>query len=90
MIDRMQPDELVDHVATSTGLSPAVAARVVTDVVSYYHEPVDEFVKRRHAQLKSHGKRNPEIFAQINTELAPRVVSPPPLSDRQLRRIVYG
>jgi hypothetical protein len=34
--------------------------------------------------------RNPEIFAQIHAELARRVVAPPALSERQIRRIVYG
>jgi hypothetical protein len=34
--------------------------------------------------------RNPQIFAQIRGELARRVVAPPTLSERQLRRIVYG
>ncbi len=86
----MQSMDLVHQVAASTGLSDSVAARVVTDVVAYYDEPVEEFVRRRHAHLKAYGIRNPEIFALIGTELATRVVSAPPLSDRQLRRVVYG
>lgn len=86
----MQNADLVSQVAASTGLSPEVAARVITDVIAYYDEPVEAFVKRRHAHLKTYGMRNPEIFAQIGTELPCRVVSAPPLSDRQLRRIVYG
>jgi len=86
----MQSADLVSQVAASTGLTTSVAARVVTDVIAYYDEPVEDFVRRRHAHLKTHGMRNPEIFAQISTELASRVVSAPPLSDRQLRRVVYG
>ena len=86
----MQSADLVSQVAASTGLTTSVAARVVTDVIAYYYEPVEDFVRRRHAHLKAHGMRNPEIFAQISTELASRVVSAPPLSDRQLRRVVYG
>ncbi len=86
----MQSADLVSQVAASTGLSTSVAARVVTDVIAYYDEPVEDFVRRRHADLKTHGMRNPEIFAQVSAELASRVVSAPPLSDRQLRRVVYG
>ena len=82
--------ELVARVVASTGLTPAEATRVVEDVVAFHAEPVEEYVRRRHAQLKTYGARNPEIFARIAEELAARVVAPPPLSERQLRRIVYG
>ena len=47
-------------------------------------------MRRRHAELKTHGARNPEIFAHLAEELAHRVVAAPALSERQLRRIVYG
>jgi hypothetical protein len=82
--------DLVTRVAQSTGLSPGEAARVIADVVAYYTEPVDSYVRRRHARLQGYGMRNPEIFAQIRAELERRVVAPPSMSERQLRRIVYG
>ena len=81
---------LVDHLVETTGLSPAVAARVVEDVVAFHAEPVADYVRRRHAQLQTHGVRNPEAFARIRHELADRVVAAPELSERQLRRLVYG
>ncbi len=82
--------ELIARVAASTGLSDGEAARVVTDVVGWYREPVEDFVRRRHAQLRLHGKKNEEIFAVIAAELAERLVAAPGLSERQLRRIIYG
>lgn len=78
------------HVVATTGLSTAEAARVVEDVVAFHAEPVEEFVRRRHAALKTYGARNEEIFARLADELAQRVVAPPKLTERQLRRIVYG
>ncbi|WP_028643817.1 hypothetical protein [Nocardioides sp. URHA0020] len=88
---RPGPDpDLVDHIATSTGLSPAEAARVVEDVVAFHAEPVEDYVRRRHAHLKTYGAKNPEIFARIAEELAARVVAAPRLTERQLRRLVYG
>jgi hypothetical protein len=86
----MPETDLVTRVAQSTGLSQSEAARVVADVVAYYAEPTEIFVRRRHGWLQAHGMRNPEIFAQITVELARRVVAPPALSERQIRRIVYG
>jgi len=85
------PDpELVAHVAGSTGLSEGEAARVVGDVLAHYREPVEEYVRRRHTRLQLHGARNPEIYRTIAAELADRVVAAPELSERQLRRIIYG
>jgi hypothetical protein len=88
--DAVHERDLIDRVAGSTGLSPGEAARVVADVLAWYSEPVEAFVRRRHAHYQLYGKRNPEIFALIADELANRLVAAPPLSERQLRRIVYG
>jgi hypothetical protein len=82
--------ELVDRIASSTGLTPAEAARVIEDVVAFHAEPVESYVRRRHAHLKTYGVRNPQIFARLAEELGGRVVSAPPLTERQLRRLVYG
>jgi hypothetical protein len=85
------PDRtLVDHVVATTGLTAAEAARIVDDVLAFHAEPVETYVRRRHAELKTHGARNPEIFARLAEELAHVVVAAPELSERQLRRIVYG
>lgn len=85
------PDaDLVSRIAASTGLRPSEAARVIDDVVAYYAEPHEDYVRRRHDELQTYGLKNPAIFAQISTELARRVVAAPELSLRQLRRIVYG
>ena len=82
--------ELVAHLAATTGLSEPEAARVVEDVVAFLAEPVEGYVRRRHAELRTFGAKNPQIFAQIAEELAGRVVAAPDLTERQLRRIVYG
>ena len=81
---------LVERIVASTGLSPGEAARVVEDVVAFHAESVEDFVRRRHAHLKTYGAKNEQIFARLAEELAGRVVAAPELSERQLRRIVYG
>lgn len=81
---------LVERVVASTGLTAEEAARVIGDVVAFHAESVEDFVRRRHAQLKTYGAKNDEIFARLAGELADRVVAAPALSERQLRRIIYG
>ncbi|MDF2708494.1 MAG: hypothetical protein K0R62_4146 [Nonomuraea muscovyensis] len=83
-------EELIAHLTRTSGLGPGEAARVVADVLSYFSEPVEEFVRRRHAELKGRGLTNDEIFPRVAAELRARRVAAPDLSLRQLRRIVYG
>ena len=82
--------DLVSHLVATTGLTEAEASRVVEDVVAYLAEPVEDYVRRRHTEMKTFGTKNPQIFEQIAGELAERVVAAPELTERQLRRIVYG
>jgi hypothetical protein len=83
-------DDLVAHLVRSTPLTPNEAARVVAEVVAYYGEAVPDYVRRRHAELKRRGLTNDRIFDEITAELAARRFAAPPLSARQLRRLVYG
>jgi glutamine---fructose-6-phosphate transaminase (isomerizing) len=61
-------EDSVEHQAV------AEAARVVEDVLAWYHEPVGDYVRRRHAHHQVKRKRNSEIFALIADELSDRVV----------------
>jgi hypothetical protein len=91
VLDRPAPhDDLVDHLVRSTPLQRGEAARVVLDVLAYFDETTEEFVRRRHRELQSGGLGNAAIFERIAYELPRRAVAPPALSLRQLRRIVYG
>jgi hypothetical protein len=83
-------EDLVDHLTRTTVLSAGEAARVVDDVIAYFTEPAGAYVRRRHGELRRCGLTNDEIFRRIAAELPRRRVSPPELSPRQLRRIVYG
>ena len=86
----MPDPDLVSHVVATTSLTPGEAARVIEDVIAFHAQPVEDYVRERHARLRTYGVKNPEIFALIATELSGRVVAAPDLSARQLRRIIYG
>lgn len=83
-------DDLVDHLVRSTPLERGEAARVIMDVLAYFDETVEDFVRRRHRELRGRGIGNDAIFRRVAEELRHRAVAPPELSLRQLRRIVYG
>lgn len=84
------PRDLVRHVADSTGLPESTATRVVADVNAYYSETVDEYVRRRHAELKGSHWKNDEIWPLIAAEVGARRFEAPEPTERQLRRMVYG
>ncbi|MEU5898577.1 MULTISPECIES: hypothetical protein [Streptomyces] len=83
-------DDLVDHLTRSTPLQRGEALRVVQDVLAYFDETTEQFVRRRHRELQGQGLLNAAIFQQVSAELEYRAVAPPELTLRQLRRIVYG
>ncbi|MDE3132099.1 MAG: hypothetical protein KGL16_13190 [Acidobacteriota bacterium] len=80
---------LLDHLEGS-GVSRGQAARLVDDVLAYFSETSEEFVRRRHRELQRDGIANAESFVVIGRELAQRRVAGPRLSERQIRRVIYG
>jgi hypothetical protein len=85
-----QWDELVEHLTRTTPLSPDAAARIVEDVVAYFSEPAEDFIRRRHRELQAARQANSESFRRIAAELAGRPVAAPQFSERQIRRVIYG
>lgn len=83
-------DDLVDHLVRTTPLHRGEAVRVVLDVLAYFDETTEDYVRRRHREMQARGLTNPVIFERISAELPHRAVAPPRLSLRQLRRVVYG
>ena len=83
-------DELVDHLTRSTPLSRGEALRVIQDVLAFFDETTEVYVRRRHRELQGQGLVNSAIFERIEAYLKYRAVAPPELTLRQLRRIVYG
>ncbi|MEV7211753.1 hypothetical protein AB0O31_01485 [Kitasatospora cineracea] len=83
-------EDLLAHLARTTALDQGQAARVVAEVLAYFAETTEEYVRRRHGELQARGLTNDRIFARLGGELAARRVAAPQLTVRQLRRMVYG
>ncbi len=83
-------DELIDHLVRSSALTRAEAVRVISEVVAFFHEPLENFVKRRHRELQADGLANVAIYAQIQGELRFVRLAAPMLTERQIRRLIYG
>ncbi|MFF0390538.1 hypothetical protein ACFYS8_17880 [Kitasatospora sp. NPDC004615] len=83
-------EDLLAHLTRTTALGPGEASRVVAEVLAYFSETTEEYVRRRHGELQARGLTNDRIFARVGAELTARRVAAPQLSVRQLRRMVYG
>jgi hypothetical protein len=84
------PADLVRYLAASTDLPQPTAVRVIADVTTYFSETIEQFVRRRHAEMQRRQYKNDEIWPVIAAEIGQRRFAAPGLSERQLRRIVYG
>lgn len=89
MTDDGDLEALLDHLARG-GLRRGEAARIVAEVLAHFSETTEEFVRRRHRELQRRGVANAESFSRIARELAARRVAPPRLTERQIRRVIYG
>jgi polyhydroxyalkanoate synthesis regulator phasin len=91
MPDKPDVQPLIDHLCHSGGLTAAQAQRVIDEVIAYFSETPENYVRRRHQEIKQEtGLANAQIFARIEAEMAQLVFAAPALTQRQIRRIIYG
>ena len=84
------PSTLLDHLVHTGGLNRPEARRMVQEVISFYGETPEAFVVRRHRELQAEGMRNRAIYARVAAEMDGWRFRARRLSERQIRRIVYG
>jgi hypothetical protein len=82
--------ELLAHLGRVSRLDGGEVEKVVRETLEYFSESVEQFVARRHAELQAEELKNDAIFARIQAELEARRFAAPQLSERQIRRLVYG
>ncbi|UTT59436.1 hypothetical protein [Cellulosimicrobium cellulans] len=82
--------DLVQHIADSLGIEAPQARRVILDIASYFAEPVDGYIRRRHSECRSRGMQNDAIYALLQVEIQGRPFGAPQLTIRQIRRTIYG
>ena len=91
MIQQPDVQPLVDHLCLSSDLDAEQARKIIDEVIAYFSESIDGYVRRRHLELKQeNGLNNPQIFETIEAEMPQLVFAAPKLTQRQIRRIIYG
>jgi hypothetical protein len=90
MPDRIELAELVDRLTRSSRLSRREALHLIDEVLAFLDESLEEFVRRRHGELRRDGRGNTDIFRQVAEEARQRRFRGANLSERQIRRLIYG
>ena len=91
MTDKLDLQPLINHLCHGNDLTISQAQRIVEEIIAYFAETPEGYVRRRHLELKQEsGLANAQIFACIEAELAQLVFAAPVLTQRQIRRIIYG
>jgi len=91
MIDKSNLQPLLDHLCNTSPLQLDEAQKLVTEVIAYFSETTEDWVLRRHGELRhGEGMSNAQIYARIENELPDTVFVSHALSQRQIRRIIYG
>lgn len=90
MSDATYPRELIDHLRRHGALDTRQAERLLAEVLAFYDETPEEFIRRRHRELQRAGFGNAAIYRALLAEIPTRRFSAGPRSERQIRRAIYG
>jgi len=82
--------DLIDHLCRITVLDEMHARQVVAEVLAYFEEDIESFIRRRHREMQQQGLSNSAIFAAVKAELPGRLFPPADVTERQIRRMIYG
>ena len=83
-------DAWVRHLSQTYSLDEALVRRLGEEFLALTEPTVREFVVRSHLRYQAQGLRNDEIFRRLRDEVSRRRFRVETLSERQIRRYIYG
>jgi hypothetical protein len=78
------------HISASFNLDDEQVEKLFDEFNACFHETAPDYVRRRHGELKSEGLKNESIYPRLLDEITRRRFSAGNLTERQIRRIIYG
>ncbi len=63
--------------------------KLYEEILSFFSETVNEYISRRHLELKNEGFKNKEIYSILSREVSQNLFKSKNLSERQIKRIIY-
>ena len=82
--------EFREHLLRICDVTERDLDKLVDEVIVHWSECTEEYVRRRHRELQRSGLANRDIYKQIGIELTRRPFASSGLTERQIRRLIYG
>ncbi len=89
-MDDLPLNDLIEHLSRTRALDSDEAQQLVAEVLAYFQEPAEHYIRRRHREMQLQGYSNADIFIAIKAEMQNRVFPIAEFSERQIRRTIYG
>lgn len=78
------------YITTTYALNDNDFDRLMEDFNYYYVQELKAFIRIRHQELKLNGLKNNQIYHALKLEIEERRFKSETLSERRIRRIIYG
>lgn len=85
-----QDAQLIHHLQQVTGQDAGSIVKILEEVHAWYHRDLPTWIRDRHQELQRQGLSNREIYPRLQAEIRTMLVRPAPLTERQIRRTIYG
>jgi hypothetical protein len=82
-------DELKIKINQIMALENLDIDKLYQEMLTIFSETKDDFIQRRHGELKKLGFKNNDIFKILQDEVTSRLFKGEKLSERQIKRIIY-
>lgn len=83
-------EHLINHLRRHSTLSETEALKIIEEIIAFYNETPQSFIRRRHYELQKSGMANAAIYTQIGHEIQGHRFISEPMTTRQIRRAIYG
>jgi polyhydroxyalkanoate synthesis regulator phasin len=90
MSDRLEYEELIERLTRTGRLDSREAGHLVDEVLAFLDDSLEQFARRRHRELQREGLNNEAIYRRVAQEAERRRFRVPALTERQVRRLIYG
>ena len=79
-----------DHLLRIVDVSERQLDKLLLELMDHWSETQEEHVLRRHRELQRDGVPNRLVYGAIRDDLSGRRYAPRSLTERQIRRLIYG
>ena len=79
-----------DRISIIVNIDDKNIGKLYEELLNIFSESEEDFIQKRHKELKTLGLKNQEIFPEIIKEMKNRLFKGRELSERQIKRIIYG